>query len=297
VKNIGFAMLIVFFTVAAGIYYIVQPSLHHEMAPSVIRVGVLPDDGELSLHQRYDPLLQYLSAKTGLDYKLVVPSSYVQLVQLFHDHKLELAYFGGLTFLRAHQLDNAEALVMRDVDTRFTSWFLVRESDPGKDLADFEGRRLAFGNWLSTSGHLMPRYFLSTEQLIMTDTFFSEILYSGAHDKTAYLVRDGVVDVGVANSKIILSMIRDGRLKKNDLRVLWETPPYPDYVWAVHNHLAEDLKTRIRDTFLGLDDTDAVSSKILEGLGAKTFLPAGISDFYTLKEIADSYNLLDPDIK
>lgn len=296
-KNIGFAMLVVFCTVVAGIYYIVQPSLHDEMRPSVIRVGVLPDDGELSLHQRYDPLLQYLSAKTGLDFKLVIPSDYAQLVQLFREHEVELAYFGGLTFLRAHHFDNAEALVMRDVDTRFTSWFLVRESEPGNELADFEGKRFAFGSRLSTSGHLMPRHFMMTEKMIVADAFFSELHYSGAHDKTAYMVRDAEVDVGVANSNIIKSMIRDGRLKKNDLRVLWVTPPYPDYVWAMHDHIAEDIKTQIRDAYLGLDGKDADSARILEGLGAKVFLPAGISDFLPLKEVADSFGLLGPDLE
>ena len=69
----------------------------------------------------------------------------------------------------------------------------------------------------------MPRHFMCSDKQIIPEVFFSEVHYSGAHDKTAYLVRDGTIDLGVANSEIIKKMIRDGRLKENDVRVLWET--------------------------------------------------------------------------
>lgn len=296
-KTIWLALLIVICAVAAGTYFVVQPTFHQEATPSILRVGVLPDESLETLHQRYDPLLAHLSAETGIDFKLVLPSDYSELVRLFRDHEVDMAYFGGLTFVQAHIFHHAEPLVMRDVDTRFTSWFLVKEDDPAHDLADFKGKIFTFGSRMSTSGHLMPRHFMHTEKHIIPEGFFTEVRYSGAHDKTAYLVRDGEVDLGVANSEIIRTMLRDGRLKENDIRVLWETPPYPDYVWAVHDHFGEGIKMKLRDAFLGLDANIAVHGKILTGMGAEAFLPAGTNDFLPLKRVAETLGLLAPETK
>ncbi len=292
-----FALLTVLCAIAAGIYFIVQSTFRHETTPSVLHVGVLPDESTEALHQRYDPLLAHLSAEVGFNLKLVPSSDYGELVRMFRDHEVDLAYFGGLTFVQAHIFYHAEALVMRDVDTRFTSWFLIKNDEPAHELADFKGKVFTFGSRLSTSGHLMPRHFMQTRQQIIPEEFFAEVRYSGTHDKTAYLVRDGKVDLGVANSEIIRTMLRDGRLKENEIRVLHETPPYPDYVWAVHDHLDEGVKTQLRDAFLGLDADDAVHAKILAGMGAGAFLPAGTSDFLPLMEIAEALGLLAQETK
>jgi len=287
------ALITLCITVAAGVYFIVQSMPYGETTPSIVRVGVLPDMREEKLRQRYEPLLDYLAEETSLDFKLVLPSDYTELVRLFGEHQIDLAYFGGFTYLQAHIMDQAEPLVMRDVDTRFTSLFLVSQDNKAHDLAEFKGKVFSFGSRLSTSGHLMPRHFMLTEQQIIPEEFFSEVRYSGAHDKTAYLVRDGEVDLGVSNSEIIMNMFRDGRLEENDLRVLSETPPYPDYVWVVHHYLNEDIKTRLRDAFLGLDMGDAAHSRILAGLGAKSFLPARFREFLPLKRVADDLGMLD----
>ena len=119
-RNVWFPLLIVLCTVAAGVYFVLRPALHHETTPLVMRVGVLPDEGVESLRKWYAPLLDYLSAKTGLEFQLVLPSGYGELLRMFGNREVELAYFGGLTFVQAFDTYAAAPLVMRDVDTRFT---------------------------------------------------------------------------------------------------------------------------------------------------------------------------------
>ena len=174
-KTIWFSLLTVLCSVVAGVYFIVQPTFHHEATPTVLRVGVLPDVSVENLHKRYDPLLDHLSAGSGLDIKLVIPADYNELVRLFRDHEVDLVYFGGITFVQAHDLHNAEPLVMRDVDTRFTSYFLVKDGDPAHDLVDFKGKSFTFGSRLSTSGHLMPRHLMRMEKQIIPEEFFAEV--------------------------------------------------------------------------------------------------------------------------
>ena len=251
---------------------------------ATLRISILPDESTEKLLERYTPLFDYLSREIGIPYQLVIPKDYDELLQLFHNKEIDLAYFGGFTFMKAHLADKAEPLVMRDVDTRFTSYFLARADNPGQGLEDFAGRTFAFGSALSTSGHLMPRFFLA-EMGIAPEGFFSEVRYSGKHDLTAYWVRDGKVDLGVANHAVIDQMYKDGRLNRQEVRVLYETRPYPDYVWALRPLHNETFRIKLRDAFLSLSRIDKTQAEILAGVDAGSFLPAGMNDFSKLKKV------------
>lgn len=259
--------------------------------PKAVRVGVLPDESVEQLAERFAPLFEYLSKQTGVPYKLVIPESYAHLLEMFHNNEVDLAYFGAMTFLKAHLQDQAVPLVMRDVDVRFTSYFLIGADNPAQSIEDCSGMTFSFGSKLSTSGHLMPRHFMKA-QGIVPETFYSDVRYSGAHDKTAIHVRDGVVDVGAANAHIVDNMFEKGTLTRKQVRVLWETPPYPDYVWAIQKAISPAFRTHIRDAFLQLTIDNPDHSPILKGLGSKFFLPAGIDDFTQLQNTAKELGLL-----
>ena len=260
--------------------------------PTVIRVGVLPDEAHERLSSRRLPLLDYLSSQLRIPCELISADSYEDLLQRFSDNEIELAYFGGLTFLKAHHADGAIPLVMRDVDRDFSSYFLVRSESDARELTDCRRMTLSFGDELSTSGHLMPRHFL-LEESITPEAFFAEVAYSGAHDATVLHVRDGLADVGVANAKVVDQMYADGIVQRNDIRVLWETPPYVDYVWAVQARLTPSLRRRIRNAFLSLSMANSEQNAILEREQARSFLPATLGDFRELTSIAIKLGLLD----
>ena len=251
---------------------------------SSLRIGVLPDESADALRGRYEPLFAFLSRETGLAHTLIIPDSYDDLLTQFGAGKIDLAYFGGVTFVKAHSDHGAIPLVMRDVDSRFTSVFIVR-GDSDLDIRGLQGKRLAFGSTLSTSGHLMPRYFLQNEQGVEPEGHFSSVKYSGKHDRTAYWVRDGVVDVGAANAEVVRKMIDDGRLQPGDIRTIWTTPPYADYVWAAHPRVPESHRRAIQQAFLKLSVDDPQHRKLLSNLGASGFYPASPKDFLVLSRI------------
>jgi phosphonate transport system substrate-binding protein len=257
-----------------------------------LRIGILPDESKEKLVTSYTPLFKHLSKETGIPYRLVIPQSYKHLLELFENGKVDLAYFGGYTFVKANATSAAQPLVMRDIDTHFTSIFLIKTDNKSHSLSQFKGKPLSFGSRLSTSGHLMPRFFISNQFKQQPENFFSKVLYSGKHDKTAYWVRDGVVDVGVANSAIIEKMFQDGRLLKNELRVLVETPAYPDYVWAVQAGINNNDRDKIKTAFLQLSINNTEHSKILKGVLAEKFVGARVKDFAQLKQIAQDLDLL-----
>ena len=139
----------------------------------------------------------------------------------------------------------------------------------------------------------MPRFFLQTERIITPEEYFGVVRYSGKHDRTAYWVRDAEVDVGVANSAIVRKMFADGRLGPDEVQILWETPPFPDYVWATRRDLGEPKKEKIRQAFLKLSKSDPTHAAILAGVDAGGFLPATMRDFSQLKTVVVRLGLAD----
>ena len=158
-------------------------------------------------------------------------------------------------------------------------------------VGDFKGRRFAFGSKLSTSGHLMPRHFLA-DMKIEPEAFFGEVRYSGAHDRTAIWVRDGEVDLGAANASIVDRMYAEGRLDAAEVRIVWTTPAYPDYVWAARQGLGPEVREKLIAAFLRLSPADADQARILRGVDAGGFLPARRSDFDELRQIARALGML-----
>lgn len=288
------AQRIILFFIIGLVFNLLACTASDQSAPlTELRIGILPDQNEAELLKRYTPLFDFLEQETGLSYRLIIPKSYNDLSELFRKNEVDLAYFGGFTFVRENKFSGALPLVMRNVDIHFSSVFFTNGASRAKDLSEFKGKTFSFGSKLSTSGHLMPRFFMREEKNIIPEDFFSNVHYSGKHDRTAYGVRDGEVDLGVANVFIIHEMFMDGRLKPRDLKILWETPPFPDYVWAVRNGINNVDQVKIQQAFLKLSADDKRHTAILAGIDAEGFIPADIADFLQLQTIAIDMKLLD----
>jgi len=249
-----------------------------------LRISVLPDQNPEQLNKRYKPLFDYISSTTGLTYVLTIPKTYQQIVDDLKNNKTDFAYLGGYTFTLSHINGLTQPLVMRDIDLEFTSSLIVHAKSTATKITDLDQKSFAFGSKLSTSGHLMPRYYLQ-EKGIIPEKFFSSIKYSGAHDKTAFMVRDRVVSAGIMNSQVLKKMLTDGRLTKQDIKILWQTPPHPNYVWAVSSRVSDTIKNKLKKAMLQLVYSNPEHKIILDGLSARAFFPASPQDFSILRSI------------
>lgn len=252
--------------------------------PSLLRIAPLPEESAAALQARYQPLLDHIQKETGITTELVITTNYKDLLSKFRNGQIDVAKFGAVTYLKAHKESAAQPLVTRDIDLLFTSVVLVRKESPFRSLQDLQNKPFAFGSKLSTSGHLMPRSYFA-ENGIQPETYFSEIKYSGAHDKTAYMVRDRQVDAGVMNANIARSMFGDGRLSSSEVRIIWESPQYIDYVWARQKDLPGETVAVLKDAFISLDKGNPAHNLILKKLGANYYLAARHQSFSTLEKI------------
>ena len=266
-----------------------SPNSASTTTPDIIRIAPLPDHAPELMRERYLPIIDYLTKQTGIKTELVIADSYQHLLDLFHTGDIDIANFGGVTFIKARKLDGAKPMVLRDIDGLFSSVVLVNADIHAEGLQALKGKAFAFGSPLSTSGHLMPRYFFN-KQNITPEDFFSKIEYSGAHDKTVYMVRDKEVSGGVANAGIVDEMYLDGRINKSKVRVLWESPTYADYVWAIQPHISGEIKSQLESAFINLQSSDPAQKKLLDKLNANYYISANDGDFSVLEGI---YNELE----
>ncbi|MDH5737919.1 MAG: phosphate/phosphite/phosphonate ABC transporter substrate-binding protein [Gammaproteobacteria bacterium] len=261
-------------------------------SPIELRLGYIPDQSGPFLESGYRLLTDYLSEKTGYGFKLIKAATYEDLMLRVGRQEIDFANFGAYTYLQVQIEYGMLPLTMRVKDREFTSVFIAHSGINTDKLLDTTGLRLAFGSKLSTSGHLMPRYFMS-EMNIEPESFFRGIQYTNNHEETARLVEKGDADLGVLNSEIFTRMVRNGEIDSTRIRVLWVTPPYVDYVWAIHPATPQKVKDKLMYAFLALDPAIPQQRELLERLNAKQYLPALTDDFAIIRRVARNLDLLE----
>src|SRR5213592_4002008 len=165
---------------------------------TVLRVSAIPDEAPTELQRKFKPLGDYLKKQTGLDVQFTPVTDYAAVVEGLANNKIDLAWLGGFTFVQAKLRTQGGALpiVQRAEDEKFTSKFIVPIDSDAKTLADLKGKTFAFGAASSTSGSLMPRFFL-LQAGIEPERDFKTVAYSGAHDATVAFVAAGRAGAGV----------------------------------------------------------------------------------------------------
>lgn len=259
----------------------------------VLRVSAIPDEAPTELQRKFKPLGDYLAKETGLKVEFTAVSDYAAVVEGLAAKKIDLAWLGGFTFVQARLRTNGEALpiVQRAEDEVFTSKFIVPADSPVKTLAELKGKTFAFGSPSSTSGHLMPRYFLLQDG-IDPDHDFAKIAFSGAHDATVAFVASGRAEAGVLNASVMDKLLEKGDANAGRVRVIATTPPYFDYNWTVRPGLDPALREKIANAFLKLDPADPAHRELMALQRASKFVPTRSENYDGIERAARSAGLI-----
>ncbi|HTO20372.1 MAG TPA: putative selenate ABC transporter substrate-binding protein [Pseudomonas sp.] len=276
-------------TLVASVVLSLSAAFTH--AAEVLRVSAIPDEAPTELLRKFKPLGAYLEQQLGMPVKFVPVSDYAAVVESMASDRIDLAWLGGFTFVQLHLKDpEARPLVQRVQDQVFTSKFVT--ADPQvKSLADLKGKTFAFGSISSTSGSLMPRYFMLQDGVV-PEEHFSRVAYSGAHDATAAWVQAGRADAGVLNASVWDKLVAGGKVDTDKVRVFATTPTYYDYNWTVRGGLDAELAQRIQAAFLALDSANPEHKAILDLQAASRFVETQPENYRSIEQAARSAGLL-----
>lgn len=260
-------------------------------AADVLRVSAIPDEAPTELLRKFQPLGAYLEQELGMKVEFVPVADYPAVVEALATDRLDMAWLGGFTFVQVYlKTGNAIPLVQREQDAEFISNFITANPEVNS-LADLKGKTFAFGSISSTSGSLMPRYFMLQDG-IQPESFFSRIGYSGAHDATAAWVQAGRVDAGVLNASVWDKLVANDKVDTSKVRVFATTPTYYDYNWTVRGTLDPALAEKIKLAFLALDPANPAHKEILDLQAASRFIETEPANYKGIEEAARAADLL-----
>ncbi|MCW2580717.1 MAG: Phosphonate transporter, outer-rane phosphonate-binding protein [Blastococcus sp.] len=264
-----------------------------------LRIGAIPDQDPEVLQRLYAAVASSLADFLDVEVSYEPVTDYAAAVSLFRTGDLDLVWFGGLTGVQARlQTPGAVPVAQRDIDADFRSVFVVNTATglpPSDDLRPLAGRRFTYGSETSTSGRLMPAYFLH-EQGVDPQGFPGGPGFSGSHDATLALVASGTYEAGVLNEQVWTSRNAEGAVDPAVVRYA-RTPAYFDYHWLLGvraiERLGNDLPTRLTGYFTGLSPDDPADAEVLELFGAQSFIPTRASNYDRIEEIGRDLGLIN----
>jgi phosphonate transport system substrate-binding protein len=267
-----------------------------------INVGAIPDQDPQRLQRQFDTVSQYLAKAVGVDVRYVPVTDYTAAVTGFRRGDLDLAFFGGLTGVQARlQVPGARPIAQRDIDAQFRSVFVAGTATgiqtitdvPG--LAALAGRTFTFGSESSTSGRLMPQYFLDKAG-VKLGNIKGVAGFSGSHDATIKLIEAGTYESGALNAAVWDERVKSGKVDQTKVREVFRTPPYHDYHWLIRpdvdKRVGAGVTDKITTALLGLDGSDDREKEILGLFQCGRFIETRIEDYAEIESVGRSAGLI-----
>ena len=261
------------------------------------RFTAIPDEDQSRLEERFDKVAAYLENALGVEVEYVPVKSYGAAVSAFRNDQVQLAWFGGLTGVQARRLvPGSRAIAQGKEDAEFRTYFIAnRDSEidvQGDDLPkNVQGKAFTFGAKTSTSGRLMPEYFIREQFGAPPKSLFSRVGFSGDHSRTIALVESGAYDLGAVNFKVWDAAVADGRVDTDKVNVIWKTPTYPDYQWTLRGDADErygaGFTGKVRKALLDMTDPALLASFPRSG-----FIPAHNDDYAPIEDVGEELGLL-----
>ncbi len=257
----------------------------------------IPDADESRLQQRFGKVADYLTEQLGVEVKYIPVKSYAAAITAFRNNQVQLAWFGGLSGVQARRLvPDSEALAQGYEDQFFKSYIIANTStglEPSDSLSDaLKGKTFTFGSKGSTSGRLMPEFYLREHFGAAPEAVFARVGFSGDHSRTIAQVQAGAYQVGAVNFAVWEKELEEGKIDTTKVKVIWTTPTYPDYQWTVrgdvNEHFGDGFKDKVRAALLEMQDPDLLAS-----FPRQSFVPAGNDDYGPIEETAKAIGLLD----
>lgn len=235
--------------------------------PATLKVALLPDENASTVIKNNKPLEEYLEKALGKKIELIVTTDYSSMIEAMRHGRLDLAYFGPLSYVLARQKSEIEAFaaIQQKGSTTYQSVLVVNTGAGINSIADIAKKNVAFGDKASTSSHLIPKSVLAENGLKAGENYQEHFV--GAHDAVAIAVQNGHAQAGGLSKPIFESLVQRGIIDGNKVKVLAESKPFPQYPWTMRSNLNPALKDKIRAAFLNAKDPAVLKPFKAEGFG------------------------------
>ena len=254
--------------------------------PDTLKVALLPDENASELIKRNQPLKDYLESTLDKKVQLIVTTDYSSMIEAMRFGRIDLAYFGPLSYVLAKSKSEIEPFAAMLVDGKPTyRSVLIANVDSGvESYADLKDKKMVYGDRASTSSHLIPKTVLVEAGLKADEDYQQHFV--GSHDAVAVNVANGNADAGGLSEVIFKHVLETGLIDPAKVKVLGYSGEYPQYPWAMRSNLDADLKASIKNAFVNLDDPT-----VLESFKAEGFAPIEDADYDIIRDMGSLLGL------
>ncbi len=290
--------LVLIITVAMfGMWNVYTPLGVPSVNAQTFRFTAIPDQDTARLQQRFSKVADYLSKNLGVSVEYVPVKSYSASVNAFKYDQVQLAWFGGLSGVRARlAVPDSKAIAQGEEDQYFETYFIAHASSglkPSEGFPkDLQGKTFTFGSKGSTSGRLMPEFYIRQNLDKAPEAIFKRVGFSGDHSKTIALVQSGSYQVGAVNFKVWERELKEGKIDSKKVQVIWKTPSYVDYNWSIRGDVDQKFGSgftqKVQESLLNMKDTD-----LLESFPRSKFITADNAMYQPILDTAIKIGILN----
>lgn len=247
------------------------PDFRGKFSLKTLNIAFIPGGGDSDqIFDKYKELLAYIKQSLGVEIKGTVGSSYTAVIEAMKVKKVELAYYGPFSYILAHQVANAQVLVLPGDATgkltTYTSQIITYPDSPLQTLADIKGKTFSFVDPASTSGHLVPAYTLQQKVGLKESDYKPK--YAGSHPASYQTVINKKVDAGAVASTTLMSGIMNGTVDQSRYRVLDNSFDIPSSPIGYRGDLSKTDVDILQKLYLSLNDlppTSALAKAVFTG--------------------------------
>ncbi len=264
---------------------------------SEIKFGIISTESQSNQKPLWEPFIKDMEKQIGIPVKPFYVTQYAGVIEAMASGDVQIAWYGGKSYVEAARKSNAEVFaqtVNDDGSKGYVSHLIVNKNNPiaaqAKALGENKGDEyviknskdltFAFNDPNSTSGFLVPSFYVFAKNSVNPKEAFKRLLFSGSHEATALAVANNQVDVATNNSESLSRLEKTNPKARKNIEVIWTSELIPSDPIAYRKDLPEELKTKIKDFFLNYKD-----EKVLKPLEWQGFVSAEDKTWDTIREL------------
>ena len=241
-------------------------------APEIatLEFGIISTESQDNQKPKFEPFIAAMQESIGRPVKASYATDYAGVIEAMGAGKVQLAWYGGKSYVTAAENADAEAFaqtVNSDGTQGYYSHLITNKSNP--ILANIDGKKgdgdqyvikhasdltFAFNDPESTSGYLVPSYYVFAKNGVNPKEAFKELTFAGSHEATAQAVANNQVDVATNNSESLLALKASDPAALDKIQVIWTSPIIPSDPLAYRKDLPDCLKEKIKNFFYTYSD-------------------------------------------
>jgi phosphonate transport system substrate-binding protein len=261
--------------------------------PETLTFSIIPTEETIQELTIYKPVIDYLSKMTGKKVEFYMPTSYSSVVEALIGKWVDVAVLGPYSYVIANEKDPDVQVFatyakkpghIQEEGPGYKAVLITKKGSKFTTIESLKGSVVGLTDPASTSGNLIPRVLFTKVIHEPLEEYFKKVVYTGEHDLSTMAVYEGKVDAAFVATHRFDNVIDRGMVKKEDFNFLWYSPAVPQDPFVYRGSLCPELKQKIEETFLTLQNEPSCKA-FLDNVNSNKFVKMTSADYDVIRDL------------